>query len=548
VSVAVRPVDTPEQRKARGAFFTPSEVAEHITEWAIRSPSDRVLEPSCGEAEFLLSAGSRLRELGGRAASTPRLLGVELHEESARAATRALARAGHAADVRTGDFFDVEFEAPFDAVVGNPPYVRYQDFSGEARAKAQRAALKAGVRLSGLASSWAPFTVQSATFLGPDGRLGLVLPAELLTVNYAAPVRRFLMDRFARVRLVMFDERVFPGVLAEVVLLLAEGSGGTDSIEVSQVRNLAALHALPIARWSPSDSAAKWSQALLPSAAAEVYDDLLARSAMVELERWGATDLGMVTGNNRYFTLSAAEVEDLGLPESELLPISPPGSRHLRGLALSRRSWEVLRDEGRQVFLFRPEAAHSAAAAAYIKAGEEADVDAAYKCRIRQPWWRVPEVERPDLLFTYMNADTPRIVANEARVHYLNSIHGIHLNEDVRSLGRDLLPLGALNSLTLLGAELVGRSYGGGILKLEPKEADVLPVPAPELLASVGDELRALRPRLAQMLRRGDLLGAVEHVDRVLLVEGGCATRADLEQLRAARALLHDRRISRGSG
>jgi adenine-specific DNA-methyltransferase len=41
-----------------------------------------------------------------------------------------------------------------------------------------------------------------------------VLPAELLSVNYAAPVRRYLTERFAHVRLVLFDERVFPGVLA----------------------------------------------------------------------------------------------------------------------------------------------------------------------------------------------------------------------------------------------------------------------------------------------------------------------------------------------
>src|SRR5664280_613863 len=50
-------------------------------------------------------------------------------------------------------------------------------------------------------SSWAAFTVHAAEFLRPGGgRLGLVLPAELLTVNYAAEVRRYLMARFGRVR------------------------------------------------------------------------------------------------------------------------------------------------------------------------------------------------------------------------------------------------------------------------------------------------------------------------------------------------------------
>lgn len=112
--------------------------------------------------------------------------------------------------------------------------MRYQAFHGEPRAKAQAAALKAGVRLSGLASSWAAFTVRCAQLVRPGGRLGFVLPGELLSTNYAGPVRRYLAERFASVRLIMFDERVFPGVLAEVVLLLAEGAGPTDCIKVSQ--------------------------------------------------------------------------------------------------------------------------------------------------------------------------------------------------------------------------------------------------------------------------------------------------------------------------
>ena len=133
--------------------------------------------------------------------------------------------------------------------------MRYHDFVGEARARSRAAALRAGVRLSRLASSWAAFTVHAALFLKPGGRLGLVLPAELLTVNYAADVRRFLMARFARVRLVLFTERVFPGVQEEVVLLLAEGAGPTDRCELYQVADIAGLGAP--SRWcaagSPSD-------------------------------------------------------------------------------------------------------------------------------------------------------------------------------------------------------------------------------------------------------------------------------------------------------
>src|SRR5690606_17407911 len=142
---------------------------------------------------------------------------------SAAEAERTLRSEGIQASIRAADFFTLDADGSYDAVVGNPPYIRYQDFSGEARGASRRAALAAGVPLTQLASSWAAFTVLSALHLRVGGRMGLVLSAELVTVNYAAEVRRFLMERFESVRLVLFVERVFPGVQEEVVLLLADG-------------------------------------------------------------------------------------------------------------------------------------------------------------------------------------------------------------------------------------------------------------------------------------------------------------------------------------
>ena len=212
VTSSIVAVDGAAARKARGAFFTPAALCRYVADWAVRTAGDHVLEPSCGEAAFLLAAGERLDTLA-LATGAPRgnLDGVELHESSAREAERLVRAAGHEVQVQVSDFFLVTPTGTYDAVVGNPPYVRYQDFSGAARSRSREAALRAGVPLTGLASSWAAFTVHAALFLKTGGRLGLVLPAELLTVNYAAEVRRFLMERFARVRLVLFTERCLPG-------------------------------------------------------------------------------------------------------------------------------------------------------------------------------------------------------------------------------------------------------------------------------------------------------------------------------------------------
>lgn len=540
--------DSPALRKARGAFFTPPQVTRFIVEWAVRTAADRTLEPSCGEASFMVEVAARLRGLGAEGALKDQLHGVELHRESAHSARAQLLSRGFDCRIDVGDFFDARLSSRYDAVVGNPPYIRYQDFAGESRARAREAALRGGVGLSGLASSWAAFVVHSACLLAPDGRLGLVLPAELLSVNYAGPVRRFLTERFGRVRLVMFEERVFPGVLEEVVLLLAEGEGPADRIEVSQARNLAGLSDLGEIHWTPEDPEGKWTAALLPTDTLHAYTDLLSRSAFVDLETWGSTDLGMVTGNNRYFALSPSRARELGIPSSDLMAISPPGSRHLRGLTFSKAAWKELAEADRRVYLFLPKDDDPAESSMkYIRSGKRQNVSAAYKCRVRDPWWRVPTVAVPHLFLTYMNHDTPRLARNEAAVGYLNSVHGVTLRMGHRLLGRELLPIGSLNSLTLLGAELVGRSYGGGLLKLEPKEADVLPVPSPDALRDAGPELRALAPHLAQHLRKGDLLAAVDMVDRVLLVEHLGLKRAEIQSLRKARETLFARRTARAA-
>lgn len=539
------PGDSADLRKARGAFFTPAKVARFIADWAVRTTDDAVLEPSCGEAVFLHEVAREGRHRGP-------LVGVEIHQASAKKSERTLRAEGINANIHWNDFFLHDEFGSYDVVVGNPPYVRYQGWTGEARAKSRQAALRAGVNLTNLASSWAAFTVHSALHLRAGGRLGLVLPAELLTVNYAAPVRRFLLDHFASVTLVLFEERVFAGVDVEAILLLADGydpqgETGTDRMSLFQVRDADGLQDFSVARtWRPPHRSAKWSAGMLSTGGLDAYVQATSMEGFGLLEDWGDTTLGMVTGNNRYFTLSPAKVDELGLEPSDVIRLSPPGSRHLRGLSLTRDRWNTLGDEGYSTYLFRPSGDPSTAALRYIKSGEDLDFHEAYKCRVRSPWWRVPYLRPADLFLTYMNADTPRLSTNRARAHHLNSVHGIYLREEHRALGMDLLSIASLNSVTLLGAETVGRAYGGGMLKIEPREADVLPMPSPELVEKNREALAALKPRVAAALRGGRLLDAVALVDDHLLVRGLGIGVELLAAIRHDHAALTARRVARG--
>lgn len=547
---SIEPDDTPALRKERGAFFTPDEITRFVVNWAIRTSRDRVLEPSAGDAAFLVAAVDRLRTLAPVGNSRPAVDGVEIHAHSARVADKRVRDAGGKARILHSDFFAVEPNPTYHAVIGNPPYIRYQDFSGEARARSREAALRGGVSLTGLASSWAAFTVHSAMFLQRGGRLGLVLPAELLSVNYAAPVRRFLFSRFREVELVLFDEQVFPEAEADVVLLLADGylEGPAEHATIRQSKNAADLVSLGSGQiWRPTDPAAKWTSSLIDPKAIEPMHELLQRDVFTRLESWGDTTLGIVTGNNKYFTLSPQRVKELGLRRNELLRLSPPGSSHLRGLELSSALLTKLGREGHATYLFYPSDPPSPEAAAYIEDGHRTGVDSAYKCRVRRTWYQVPLVPAADLLLTCMNADTPRLTANEAGARHLNSVHGVYLAEQHRKLGRELLPLASLNSVTLLHAEIVGRAYGGGILKIEPKEADLWAMPSAALITSRADALRAIKGAVADLLTEGKLLDAVEMVDKIILQGHGEITTKQVKHIRQARAELAHRRTMRAA-
>lgn len=540
-----------ETRKGRGAFFTPPTISRFMTEWALRSGQDVALEPSCGEAAFLLPAARRLCSLGALELALPEQLhGLDIHPDSVAEAGRLLAGQGFNATLTVGDFFDREAHPSYDAVIGNPPYVRYQNFSGAPRLASLEAALRQGVRLNRLASSWAAFTVHASAFLKHDGRLALVLPAELLAVKYAAEIRRFLLRRFARLRLVLFETLVFPGVLEEVVLLLAEGSGGAGRFEVYQARDAEALHDVDAASWfgfTPREDES-WTGALLPSQAYALYDETLAGQNFEMLSNWGQTYLGAVTGNNKYFCLTRSQVDGLGLTEEELVRISPPGSKHLRGLTLCDAHWMELSRKDERCYLFAPGSRPSRAAQRYIAEGESRGVHEAYKCQVREPWWQVPLARRPDLLFTYMNHDRPRLLRNAARVHLLNSLYGVCLHAERRELGDELLAVACLNSVTLLGAEIVGRSYGGGMLKHEPTEADRLPLPSWEVLHSIAPELLCLRDEIQYLLADNEVLEAVDRVDNLIL--RGCMgmSEAKIAAIRTARWTLQQRRMNRARG
>ncbi|MGZ4512479.1 MAG: class I SAM-dependent methyltransferase, partial [Mycobacterium sp.] len=175
---------------------------------------------------------------------------------------------------------------------------------------------------------------------------------------------------------------------------------------------------------------------------------------------------------------------------------------------------------------------------AHIDAGESAGVDRGYKCSIRKPWWSTPSLWIPDLFMLRQIHLAPRLTVNAAAATSTDTVHRVRL-----AAGVDATALAAVfhNSVTFAFAEIIGRSYGGGILELEPREAEQLPIPPPAL---AGPELAC---DVDLLLKANEIEKALDLVDRHVLIDGlGLGTEA-VAQSRAAWVSLRDRRKRRGS-
>lgn len=500
-------LETPQEAKARGAFYTPEALTRFLARWAIRHADDRVLEPACGDGAFVTAVSRRFAALG-KDDLAGRLFGIERDPEEAQ---KALALAPNAT-VLTSDFFDIEPTSlpAMDAVIGNPPYIRYHGFTGVERDKGLARARLQGVELTRLASSWAHFVVHSVAFLGPAGRLGLVLPAELLHTDYGQPVRDLLLRRFGSLTVVAFDRGVFSDAQVDAVLLLASiddrrglrvvrlpDEGALDALDVDAYADLATL--TPARRWSGA----------VDVGAGSVYEEVAASGVAVPLGAIASVDIGFVSGANDFFILSPVDAERRGLPADVLTPtMRRPGD--IPGLLASEGDVRLLLDLAR-----RPEPSDDRVLA-YLEEGETSGIPLRYKCRVRRPWYAVPlPRSKPDAFLPYMSHLAPRLIVNDVGAWSSNLLHGVTLG----LLAPPPLALASAmaSSITLLSAEIEGRAYGGGVLKLETRESERLLVPIgnPATL----DRLAAVFLDIDTLVRGGDIETAARIADDAVGVD-----------------------------
>lgn len=543
--------------KLRGGYYTSSDLADWLCQWAIREPKICLLEPSCGDGSFLEAAVHRFAALGVKgAAAAERLFGIEIipdEADKARARLRPWLGARVAAVVETGDYFEWSGRPArprFDAVVGNPPFIRYQSFPEPHRTRAMEIMKGMGLSPNRLTNIWVPFVVAAAASLRPGGRLALVLPAELLQVSYASQLRSFLTDRFDRISLVTCNELFFERAEQEVVLLLAEGAREAALEDrPCQVTLTECETVEDIVRKRPSEVLAgaspksvqhdseKWLKYLLTASEIAFMRELRVSTRTTTLDAFGSVDVGVVTGKNEFFVLRDDDLTQLRLGDYTVPLISR--SVHLSGAKIGRRDWKSLAMAGDRVHLLHLAPLNGAKLPAplerYIRRGEAEKVHEGYKCSIRNPWYAVPATWIPDAFFFRQIYDFPRVVLNKAGATSTDTIHRLRCKTEHRP---KTIVENMYTHLTAASAEIEGRSYGGGVLELEPTEAERLMVPAKLANALPIDECDRL-------IRQGRLDDVLLENDRLILRAQLGLTRSDCKMLREIWEKMRNRRLAR---
>ena len=373
----------------------------------------------------------------------------------------------------------------------------------------------------------------------------MVVAAELFQVTYAAELRRFLSEVFSRIAVVTFRKLAFEGIQQEVVLLLCEKkkAPGTPAIELLELNSTSDLRqydpdTFPLNGFKTLDhSAEKWTQYYLSQPEIDLLHAIEKNSAVKRLSDVADTDIGIVTGMNDIFVVS----DDVARSNGLLRYAIPVASRsnQLQGLIFRKHDWDTHVANNQRSYLVNLPARSAEEfpqkVQQYLRSAEQSGQNKGYKCSIRKIWYVVPSVYVPDAFLLRQIHGYPKLVVNEADTTSTDTIHRVRFKKKV---DRRKLAAAFLNSMTFAFSEVLGRSYGGGVLELEPNEADRLPIPVADL-----DELD---PRAIDLtLRNGDVERVVNSNNALLTGRSIGLSGADVNHLNSIWQKLRDRRIGR---
>ena len=529
-------IEDASAQKLRGAYYTPPAIASFILHWGINGSTDAdILEPSCGDGVFLEQM-ARENMLFHHATAV---------EYEAAEAEKARAIGLHDSEVINADFhrFCLDTEQRFNLVVGNPPFIRYQYYDEGQQELAGEIFKKAGLKRSKLTNAWVTFVVGCSLLLKETGKMGFVIPSELLQVTYAQQLRKYLATSFNKINIISFENLVFEEIQQEVVLLLCERTGsGEHLIEHIEVKDAEALqqldpHRLKLPTKQIDFHADKWTYYFLDKEELDFLNKVRI-DGMPKIGTYADVEVGITTGSNGYFTVPQGVVDMYQLHEYARPMVGR--SVQVNSLCFTKADWQQNLANGAKanLLVFTPGAKENGneGTKAYIENGEQQGINKGYKTSIRDDWYVIPSIKLSDALFLRRNNLYPKFVLNDAQAYTTDTMHRVFIKDGVN---RKAFVVSYYNSLSFAFAEILGRNFGGGVLELMPSEVEGVYLPYREENANLFEQVD-------QMVREKKTADEIlDFTDKELLQKGMGFSETETKMARSIWYKLMGRRLNR---
>lgn len=510
--------DSSEQ-KLRGAYYTPLKLAKKMVDFFKDNLSIKsILEPSCGDGVFV----EALLE-SQFFSQYKKVTAIEIEKQEAEKLDEKL-KDNSNIDVVNGDFFEFYHKHKdmdsFDLILGNPPYIRYQYLEEKQRIEMAEILTSHGMKANKLINTWVGFMVACVHMLSDNGKIAFVIPAEILQVAYAEDLRLFLSNELSKITLLTFEELVFPGIEQEVVVFIGEKGKSEKGIKIVELNNLEDLENLNIYEngfQKLNHVHEKWTKYFMTVQENQLISDLKRDNRFQTLSETGIINVGITTGNNKYFSINKNTVKKYDLA-GVVRPLIGRSS-HAHSIYFKKEDWKENVEQGKSAYLVDfpdiPIEKYGRGQRDYIEFGEKNGENTGYKCKIRARWYQIPSVWVPDAFFLRRNNLYPKFVLNCCSAVSTDTMHRIKFKEGIEP---ERIILSYYNSVSFAFTEICGRSYGGGVLEILPREAGNVLVPVLDCVPL--EKVREVLQQVDQIVRSGENIEkALDIVDNGILKE-----------------------------
>ena len=455
------------EQKLRGAYYTPNEIINFILRWVLREDEPKkILEPSAGDGRFI--------KLADQINTNSEITAIEINEEESKKIPQNI---DCKVNVLNMDFYQYyeEFRntVSYDAIFGNPPYIRYQFLTEEQREFQSDILKNNRLRPNKLINSWVAFTVASIELLKPGGKFAFVLPTDLLQVSYAKQLREYLQRSFSELNIVTFKNLIFDNIQQDVLILLGikkssdkeNNSFNLRTLHINQISELDVdLNEYEFDTYT-NLSSDKWSTLNLDRNFREYYDGEL-QELSVSITEFAKIEVGITTGNNKFFAVSDEIVRDYELTQYAIPLLGR--SIEVSGVTFTKKDFQKnIKNEKNTWLLDFNGRKLNERAIEYIKIGEDNKENQGYKIRIRDVWYEVPSIWSPDAFLLRRIGQFPKLILNEIGAVSTDTFHRLKLLKDSPYNVYEIIFL-FYSSVSLLSIELEGRRFGGGALEILP--------------------------------------------------------------------------------